>query len=110
MAQGKQNGVHFTGPVRTKAMRSGSSGVYGRQASITIAALAAGATGTYTFTDEDAELGDVVCCSPASAPEAGVIIASARVSAAGTISVRIVNGSGDALTGGAQVLYYWICK
>lgn len=105
----KRNGTVFSGPLRT-VRQNGASRTEGRTGSITITAQTAGSTGTYTISDTDAFVGDVVSVSPASAPEAGVVFASARVSADGTISIRIVNASAVSLTGGAQSFYYTISK
>lgn len=105
-----QNGSHHTGPIRTTVARRGADRSLGRSASLAVTAQAAAATGTYTINDVDAEIGDVVCVSPSSTPQAGLIIASAHVSAIGVISVRIVNGSAGALTAGAQPVVYWICR
>lgn len=78
-------------------------------ASVTVSALAAGAEEELTISDSDAEVGDVVAVSPSEAlDEAGLSVSSARVSAAGTIKVRISNQSGGSLTGSTEDLYYSI--
>jgi hypothetical protein len=101
-------GTRMSGPIRSTSTNSGNGKQQGRSKSVTIAALGAAATGTYTIADSDARLGDVICVSPAAAMEAGAIIASARVSVNGTIEVRIVNASASSLVGGAMVLFYTI--
>jgi hypothetical protein len=108
MAQGSLPGSRMSGPIRSTSTNLGNGKQQGRSASITIAALAAAATGTYTIADSNAIVGDVICVSPAAAMEAGAIIASARVTVDGTIEVCIVNASGSSLVGGAKTLYYTI--
>jgi hypothetical protein len=87
-----------------------AGGSEGRQAAVTVAALAAAATETYSITDADAAVGDIIVCSPNTAPEAGFAIECCYVNAAGAIRVRVRNISADALTGGALTLNYQIIK
>jgi hypothetical protein len=78
-------------------------------AAITIAAIADEASADYTISDANASVGDVISVSLANADmEAGLLVVGAWVSAANTISVRIANDSGGALTGGAATVYYSI--
>ena len=107
----KKRGSAMTGPIRSKK-RSAVSGQleYGRQSSVTVAALGANTAETYTIADDEAEVGDIVLVSPNVAPEAGWGVESAWVDAAGSIKVRARNHSGSSLTGGALVLNYAITR
>lgn len=87
----------------------GQGAIITKTAAVTVSALAAAAEEELTISDSDAEVGDVIVCSPSEAmDEAGLSISSARVSAAGTIKVRISNQSGSGLTGGENNLDYAI--
>lgn len=110
MAQGKIRGSNVTGPLRTYSTNSSAGRKMGRQGSITIAALTTLAAATYTIADSDAMVGDVIVVSPNVALEAGADIAAAWVSAEGTISIKIRNGSSVTLTGGAVAINYYICQ
>lgn len=88
---------------------AGQGVIYTKQAAVTVSTLAAGAEEELSISDSDAEVGDVIVASPSEAmDEAGLSISSVRVSAAGTIKVRISNQSGSALAGGANNLDYAI--
>lgn len=92
-----------------KLKLQGQGAIITKSAEVTVSALAAAAEEELTISDSDAEVGDVIVCSPSEAlDEAGLCIASARVSAAGTIKVRISNQSGSGLTGSTEDLYYAI--
>jgi len=107
----KKKGTGISGPIRSKK-RNATSGQqeYGRQASVTVAALTTNTAETYTVSDADAEVGDIVIASPNVAPEAGWGIEAAWVDAAGSIKIRARNHSGSSLTGGALVLNYAITR
>lgn len=97
----KDAGTKISGPIRSKA---------GRSTSITVAALTTNTAETYSITDSDAKVGDVICVSPQTAPEAGWGIEAAWCDTAGTIKVRARNHSGSSLTGGALVVSYSISR
>lgn len=77
------------------------SHIYRAADSITISALAAEAEETLTLAVTGAAVGDHVILSPTAAPEAGVCLAAAWVSADDTVSVRVQNNSSGSLTGGS---------
>lgn len=105
----KKHGSAMTGPIRSKRMVAGRS-AYGRQSTVTVAALTANTAETYDIADADAEVGDIVLVSPNAAPEAGWGIEAAWVDSAGAIKVRARNHSGSSLTGGSLVLNYAITR
>lgn len=107
----KKKGTAFSGPIRSKK-RNATSGQqeFGRSSTVTVAALATNTAETYSITDADAEVGDVINVSPQTAPEAGWGVEAAWCATAGTIAVRARNHSGGSLTGGALVLSYAITR
>lgn len=109
MAQGKINGSNMSGPIRSQVMSNGLK-TLGRSAVVTVTALAAAAEETYTITDADAFVGDVINVSPGTTLEAGWGTIAQWVSADGTISVKASNFGVGALTGGSLTLYYTITR
>lgn len=105
----KKKGSAMSGPIRSKRRVNGQQ-EFGRQAAITVAALSANTAETYSISDADAEVGDIVLASPNSAPEAGWGIEACWVDSAGAIKVRARNHSGGSLTGGALTLNYAITR
>jgi hypothetical protein len=104
---GKQAGSRLTGPLR---LQKSSDKSEGRYATVTVAALTTNTAETYSITDADALVGDVVIVSPNVAPEAGWGLEAAWVDSAGVIKVRARNHSGGTLTGGSLRLNYQILK
>lgn len=102
----KEKGTHLSGPLRMYS----ANGTLGRSDSVTVTALAAGAEETYTITDADAKLGDIIVASPAAGVEAGWGITKAWVSADNTIKISASNFSGSGLTGGSLTIHYAILK
>lgn len=109
---GKLPGSVLSGPIRSKRHNGsvGFGGSLGRQASVTVTALATLATQNLVVVDSDAQLGDVISVSPNASPEAGLDIGTAWVSAEGQITIKLRNGGGVALTGGVVVLNYTISR
>lgn len=104
---GKINGSAMSGPIRAQRI-SGGKKVLGRQSTVTVAALTAGSEETYSITDADAVVGDIVVVSPNVAPEAGWGIICAWVDSAGVIKVKASNFGSGSLTGGSLALNYAI--
>lgn len=111
-----KKGTKMSGPIRSLRRASADSlhpydyTAVGRQATVTVSALAAAAAETYTIADADSLVGDVICVSPDVAVESGWALQKAWVSADGTISVQARNTSAGALTGGSLALYYTITR
>lgn len=105
----KERGSNVSGPLRTLRTVN-SQKVVGRSADVTVAALTANAAETYSITDADAKVGDVIAVSPQTAPEAGWGIEAAWCATAGTIVVRARNHSAGTLTGGSLTLSYSITR
>lgn len=103
----KQAGSNMSGPIRSQRVVN-SQKVIGRRSTVTVTALTTNSAESYSITDADARVGDVICVSPVSAPEAGWGIEAAWCATAGTITVRARNHSGVSLTGGSLQLSYTI--
>lgn len=74
--------------------------------SVNPGSISAASGADVTISDANALVGDAVCVSPAADLTAGIVIASARVSANGTIKVRFANITGSSATQGAVTLNY----
>lgn len=85
--------------------------MYRKTGSMTISALAAAAEEDVTISDPKVHVGDVVVVNTTSAPETGLGIVHAYVSAEGTITVRITNlNAVTALTAGAVSVRYCVLR
>ena len=77
-------------------------------AAIDFASVAAGETGSGTITVTGAAAGDIVVVNPP-ALTTGLGFAGAKVTAANTVTVYVVNASADAIDeGSATFTYLWI--
>jgi hypothetical protein len=94
----------------TATLKVGSSGTvvktmkYG-SASVDFAEIAAGETGSATFTVTGAAAGDIVVVNPP-ALTTGLAFAGAKVTAANTVTVYAVNASAGAIDEGAATFTY----
>jgi hypothetical protein len=76
--------------------------------SVNLAEIAAGATGSGTFTVTGAASGDVVVVNPP-ALTTGLVFAGAAVTGANTVTVYAVNASADAIDEAAAIFrYLWV--
>lgn len=70
--------------------------------SVNPASIAAGAAGDHAATVTGARVGDFVVARPPADLEAGLLVQGARVTAADTVTIRIVNQSGVSVDGVAK--------
>jgi hypothetical protein len=68
---------------------------------VDLGSVAANTTEEETFTVQGLQVGDLVLCQKPTV-SAGIGVCSARVSAANTVSVTIVNSSGGAVDAGSE--------
>jgi hypothetical protein len=96
--------------------------MYRRTATITVAALSAGAEETYTITEDGFstkakvrptvgnQIGDVVVVNGAPEQETGWGITSAWVDSPGVIKFKASNFAGTSLSGGSLVVTYCVLR
>lgn len=79
--------------------------------SVNLPSIADGDVGEATVTITGATLGDVVViCPPAAGLTAGMAFCEARVSAADTVKIRAVNGSGGTVDEAAATCFYALIR
>jgi hypothetical protein len=75
-----------------------------------VAPMLAGGSALETFTVPNAMIGSSVMISPGTAPQSGIIIAYARVSAAATVEARFINTTAGAINPPPMDFYITVIK
>lgn len=79
------------------------------EAAVDLGSVAANTSEEETATVPGVKTGDFVVCMD-SALEAGIVVANARVSAANTVTMQVINTTGDAVNAASKTMTFLVVR